>query len=230
MKTIKKFAGIILTTSWAISIFAGAAPAYAQEPETGESSAPASVSSFTCEDLGKPDKEQGLIISIIEESIGSETLDDGESKVINCIRETNCISKSVTEDHTEGHERGATEAPTVIECTPKFVTSGCSPTTTPAFGQPGSTSCQRVQVFISQSGLGLLTAYLSTIYRWSAGVIGIVTVFYMIWGGIKIATAGDDTAAYDEAKKKIIQSIAGLVLLFLSAVILYTINPNFFTF
>jgi threonine/homoserine/homoserine lactone efflux protein len=71
--------------------------------------------------------------------------------------------------------------------------------------------------------------YIGIIYRWAAGVIGIVSVIYLVWGGFMITAAQDDTEAINKAKEKIMQSIAGLILLFLSAVILYTINPNFFT-
>lgn len=92
-----------------------------------------------------------------------------------------------------------------------------------------NTKCQRVQIFLAESGTSLLYGYISRIYRWAASVVGVMAVLYLIWGGIQIATAGDNSGKIDEAKQKIFQSIAGLILLFLSGVILYTINPNFFT-
>ncbi len=94
---------------------------------------------------------------------------------------------------------------------------------------PDSATCQRVQIFFTKSGAELLYTYVGTIYKWAAGTIGIVTVLLLVWGGIEISTAGGDQGKTEKAKERIIQSLAGLVLLFLSALILYTINPNFFT-
>lgn len=95
---------------------------------------------------------------------------------------------------------------------------------------PSGASCQRVQVFFNKSGTSLLYAYIGVIYRWAAGTIGIVCVIILVVSGLQITIAGDNSGKIDEAKERITQSLAGLALLFLSAVILYTINPNFFTF
>ena len=50
----------------------------------------------------------------------------------------------------------------------------------------------------------------------------------MVYSGIEISMAAEDSAKVDAAKARIMQSIAGLVLLFLSGLVLYTINPSFF--
>lgn len=157
---------------------------------------------LTCETLNDPAETKNYVISIIEEQLGNITSTTADTDhILQCFRQTTCDQETQ-------------------ECRSEYVSS-CSPSDT--------VTCQRVQAFVSQSGLGLLFSYIGTIYRWSAGVIGIVSVFYLVYGGIKIATAGDNTAAIDDAKAKIIQSLAGLILLFISAVVLYTINPNFFT-
>jgi hypothetical protein len=180
----------------------------------------ASAAPISCQDLNNPDATKSYVISIVEEQFGQAPKDD--PNVFRCARETTCeeVQQKPAEGSNppaEGESAPATQTET--QCTSKYVDS-CTPSDT--------TICQTVQVFIAQSGLELLFSYLGLIYRWAAGMIGIVSVFYLIYGGIKIATAGDNTSAIDEAKAKIIQSIAGLILLFLSAVILYTINPNFF--
>ncbi len=186
----------------------------------------AAIPNFTCNDLngqqepsengdsapaGNAEKLQNYIVTILEEEIsgsgGNDFDEDQEVKVLTCIRKTSC---------TEANER--------TECTSEYVplgTQNCSP------GE--NEFCQRVQVIIAQSGINLLMTYLGIIYRWAAGIIGIISVAYLIYGGFLVATAQDDTGKIDTAKEKIFQSLAGLVLLFLSAVILYTINPNFFT-
>lgn len=168
----------------------------------------AQVGAISCQDLNSGEATKDWIISIIEEQFeeGATSLEEGTFTML-CARETVC---------TEGEEEGTGE------CNSKYVDpTACSP------GE--NTICQTVRVFGSKSGLGLLFTYIGLIYRWVAGVIGVVAVFYIVYAGIKISTAGDNTAAVDEAKTKIIQAIAGLVLLFISAVVLYTINPNFFT-
>ncbi len=154
-------------------------------------------------------KLQNYIVTILEEEIsGSENItfdEDQEVKVMSCIRKTSCNT-------IDGR----------TDCTSEYVGLGqCTP------GE--NEFCQRVQVIIAQSGINLLMTYLGIIYRWAAGIIGIISVAYLIYGGFLVATAQDDTGKIDTAKEKIFQSLAGLVLLFLSAVILYTINPNFFT-
>jgi len=175
---------------------------------------------FYCEDLTinekKPTDEskklqQNYIITILEEEIAdtssnlAPTDNTNYYQVLNCMRQTTCVV--------------ADEKST---CTSSYVEpTECSP-------DGGKVFCQRVQVLITQSGLTLLMLYLKIIYQWAAGVIGIVSVAYMIWGGFTIATAQDDTSSIDKAKERIFQSLGGLILLFLSAVILYTINPNFF--
>ena len=88
-------------------------------------------------------------------------------------------------------------------------------------------TCQRVQIIQATGGLDLLNQYVRMIYLWSAGVIGIISVLIMVVSGIEImitGSAGDISAA----KGRIVKSLIGLVLLFLSGLILYTINPTFF--
>ncbi|MCA9373715.1 MAG: hypothetical protein R3B71_04535 [Candidatus Gracilibacteria bacterium] len=169
---------------------------------------------FTCSVLQNPESAKGYVITVLEEQFDNPTTTADTLQSLRCIRKTEC---------TEGvPAEGSTKA-TPAECRSTYVRPGeCTPS--------DKVFCQTVQVLIAQSGLELLFTYIGLIYRWLASVIGIVVVFYIVYGGIKISTAGDNTAAIDEAKTKIIQAIAGLVLLFISAIVLYTINPNFFTF
>ena len=90
------------------------------------------------------------------------------------------------------------------------------------------TTCQRIQVIRANSGTELIYNYVGMIYKWAAGTVGIISVFVMVFGGVEIITAGADSAKIENAKKHIMQSLSGLVILFLSGLILYTINPTFF--
>jgi len=163
-----------------------------------------------CADLGNPDQTINLVITVLEETIGAPSSKATDTNVISCFRITKCTKE-------EG-------------CKPKYgeLDDGCSPVAYNEKTQEG-TICDRVQAYIAKSGAGLLFAYIGTIYRWAAGTIGIVCVLFLVVGGVQITIAGDNQGIIDDAKQRIIQSIAGLVILLLSAIILYTVNPNFFT-
>lgn len=175
------------------------------------------LSDVNCDDLSKPDQTINLVITILEETIGAPSVEkkdettkekkDKTTKIITCFRETKCTEFSKGE-------------PKICIKSESKYTESCTPSE--------EKTCSRVQVFIAKSGAGLLYAYIGTIYRWAAGTIGIVCVLFLVVGGVQISIAGDNQGMVDSAKERITQSIAGLVLLLLSAIILYTINPNFF--
>ncbi len=81
----------------------------------------------------------------------------------------------------------------------------------------------------SGSGIDLISNYLGIIYKWLAGIVGGVAVLMIVVGGIQIASGGGDQNNVTEGKTKIMQALTGLVVLFLSGLILYTINPTFFS-
>lgn len=89
-------------------------------------------------------------------------------------------------------------------------------------------TCQRVQIIKAKSGAELLYTYVGMIYKWAAGTIGIIAVFTMVYSGVLIIASNGNSEAIEGAKDRITQSIAGLVVLFLSGLILYSINPTFF--
>lgn len=92
-----------------------------------------------------------------------------------------------------------------------------------------SLSCSIKERISGKTGSDILGTYVSAIYRWAAGIVGIVSVLIMVFSGIQISMAGGDSAKIDTAKNRIMQSLIGLAILFLSGLILYTINPSFFT-
>jgi len=89
-------------------------------------------------------------------------------------------------------------------------------------------ACDPVQVILSKGGTSLIEGYIGSIYRWGASIAGIIAVLIIVFSGIQIAAAGGEPQTIEDAKKRIVKSLAGLVVLFLSGLILYTINPNFF--
>jgi hypothetical protein len=88
--------------------------------------------------------------------------------------------------------------------------------------------CALVQIIIGQSGTAILKTYVAILYRWAAGLVGIVAVLVIVISGIQISTDQGSGEGVGAAKTRIIQALSGLVILFLSGLILYTINPTFF--
>jgi len=153
------------------------------------------------------DAEKGsgdyVITTVLEEQIGEATPPAGQTSAEMVIKQCFRVTTKEGDKWKSKYAEGCTITP--------------------------DTKCQRVQIIFAKSGTAILYGYIGMIYRWAASVVGVMAVLYLIWGGIQITTAGGDSGKIDKAKEKIFQSIAGLVLLFLSGVILYTINPNFFT-
>jgi hypothetical protein len=79
-----------------------------------------------------------------------------------------------------------------------------------------------------KTGLDLLKNYLSIVYKYGASIIGIVAVLIIVASGIQIMMGGVDADMVSQAKTRILQAILSLVILFLSAAILVTVNPGFF--
>ena len=84
------------------------------------------------------------------------------------------------------------------------------------------------QVIRGADGNEILESYAAMVYKWLAGFIGVVAVLMMVVGGIQISTAGANQEGLQSGKDRIYAAFAGLALLFLASLILYTINPNFF--
>jgi len=82
----------------------------------------------------------------------------------------------------------------------------------------------------AQGPFVLLYNYIGLIYKYLSGLIIGFVVLMVIAGGIMITTSGGDTGKRDEGISLIKKSLTGMVLWFLSSLILYTINPIFFRF
>lgn len=100
----------------------------------------------------------------------------------------------------------------------------------PEYADPKKFSfyCQQVQVFLSKGGTSLIEGYISTIFNWAFGLVGLISVLVIMISAAQISLSGGDTQAIDSAKTRILKSLAGIAVLALAGLILYTINPNFF--
>ena len=163
------------------------------------------LAELTCDSLNNPGQITNTIFTIIEEPLG-----DDKANSMYCYRTTEVKDSGCPQNANNKGNKGLIST----------YTDDCFPSET--------TQCKRIQVIQGTSGIEMLYNYIGLVYRWAARTIGIVCVFFIIWGGFDVATAGDNSGKLDEAKKRIIQSLSGLVLLFLSAMILHIVNPNFY--
>jgi hypothetical protein len=172
------------------------------------------------------------MVVITEERLGAP---DGKT-TFNCYRETKCTVKP-TEVGTE--KDGKTPKTQLLrQCVTTITTDSPANCTTNAkiaeqvakapVENEFYTICEPIMVYVSQAGTELLYYYMGQIYKYMATLGGLIAVLALIVAGIMRSTAGDNTTQITEANKIITKCISGLVVLFLSAIILYTINPNFF--
>lgn len=185
-----------------------------------------STSQFT-EGAPQPDPSlAGKLVVITEEPLG---VADGKT-TFRCARQIICTVKK--QDGT------STKSPMVRKCTSKYVDANACKSDSPEeitnkLGMPLEVDdkyevCEPVMVYVTDPGNSLLFFYIGQVYRYMATLGGIIAVLVLIIAGIMRATAGDSPDRVSKANALVYKSISGLVLLFLSAVILYTINPNFF--
>jgi len=79
------------------------------------------------------------------------------------------------------------------------------------------------------AGGATLQTYIPGIYKLGVGMAGVLAVLMITWGGLEYMMS-EAVSSKAEAKKRIWSALGGLILAFLSYVILYTINPNLVTF
>lgn len=82
----------------------------------------------------------------------------------------------------------------------------------------------------ASNGVDLINQYISMIYLWAASIIGILAVLMIVVSGIQIIFGGANTEIVSDARGRIMQALLSLVLLFCTALLLRTVNPNFFGF
>jgi hypothetical protein len=111
------------------------------------------------------------------------------------------------------------------------------PPSTPSPGSGGSYQVKLQEPLSGQSaylsasnGVDLVNQYISMIYAWAASIVGIVAVLIIVVSGIQIIFGGANQELVSSAKNQIMQALLSLVLLFAMALILRTVNPNFFGF
>lgn len=177
----------------------------------------------------KPGPDEGYIITIIEEPLYEENI--GETKAggngddyVSRI----CYRNYFTFTPPDELEVSTSELSTI--CSESGKKAFLNTEIQKEFDIQIRFTCQRVQVLLTRGGSSALAGYVNVIYRWAASIVGIIAVTVIIISAIQISIAGGESTGIDEAKKRIMQSLLGIAILFLSGLILNFINPNFFTF
>jgi hypothetical protein len=94
---------------------------------------------------------------------------------------------------------------------------------------PYAVYCDKIQVIYGEGGIDLFKKYVGFIYRLAASLIGIVAVLVIMISGIQISMAQGDADQVSGARDRITQSLIAIGFLFVSGIILYAVNPTFFT-
>ncbi len=158
--------------------------------------------------------DDGFLITIVEEPLEAKENNEGDFRYRICYRHTYQFNGEsgdliTSSEFSNKNQKCYTGLPTGGNLKAKY-------------------SCKQVQVLLSKGGTSLLYGYIGMIYRWGASMVGIVAVLIIVISGIQISAAGGDQEAVTSSKKRILQSIAGIAVLLLSGLILYTVNPTFF--
>ncbi|MCC6643705.1 hypothetical protein IT411_03060 [Candidatus Peregrinibacteria bacterium] len=182
----------------------------------------------------------GKIVVITEEPLG--TADGNTTK--RCARKTECTYQTGNKPSGEGDPNAkpvpgdpGEVAAQKRSCKVSYEEIGsCTGTNSAEIektlsdssNQSPFTICEIVQVYVTEGGTNLLYYYIGQIYKYMAWLGGFIAVFILIIAGLMRTTAGDNAEQITKANGLITKCISGLILLFLSAIILYAINPNFF--
>ncbi|MBI5152005.1 hypothetical protein HZA39_00560 [Candidatus Peregrinibacteria bacterium] len=161
------------------------------------------------------DERTKYIITPLEESIAGENVKGDKNEIRQCTR-------VIMDGNCKWIGDSAKAPPEAKSATYTKIIDGIK-------CPSGALRCERVTYLLAKTGTGVIEMYVGLIYRWAASLAGIVCILIMIVSGIQISAAGEDTQGVESAKKRIFQSLTALVILFMSALILYMINPDFFT-
>lgn len=238
-KLIKKSLAVIIGTAISLSLFSF--PAYAgimgpfpepaePNPEEGvptpdqdtQNAVDEFFNPYGSDDVACVDEkgaDRGYIITILEEAFETQTSNsDPNYQTRICYRNNYQVKNLKTGK---------------INNIPKLLTT-CSPTAKRIADTKSQGDieirfgCKEVLVILSKGGTTMIYGYIGMIYRWAARLVGLIAVLVIVLSGMQLAAAGGDSEAVNSAKKRIIQSLAGIAILFLSSLILNTVNPTFY--
>lgn len=92
------------------------------------------------------------------------------------------------------------------------------------FSQPADACVEEGEYM--KCSINWLSEYISGIYKYGIGIVGILATVVMMFGGFLYLTAAGDKSRITEAKEWIKASLTGLVIAMSSYMILYQVNPE----
>ena len=116
-------------------------------------------------------------------------------------------------------EIGFANNPTIaVEVTEKIPGANC-----------GEANADGIYTCNITSGFSSITSIMWAIIKYFTYLTALAAVLYIVINGILYSMSGLDAGAKDTAKKRIVQTLLGLVLLFLAGTILNAIAPWVYT-
>jgi hypothetical protein len=91
---------------------------------------------------------------------------------------------------------------------------------------PGADKLESVTCTESSCSIPWLAKYIVGLQKYAIGAVGILAAIVMMFGGVLWLTAGGNSKQIEDAKTWIVGGLTGLLLVFGSYLILYTINPK----
>lgn len=172
--------------------------------------------------ITEDDKKTGKIYTVLEEVLDTPGIASKQSEIRKCFRYTEVLNGCTVKEKVDQQKSNIA---ILKECP-----NGVPNTGRDVFGQ--LFDCHEVSVIITDpnsGGIGFLQIYVGLIYKWAAGVVGIIAVLIIVVSGIQISASNGEPEAATKAKERIVQAISGLAVLFFASALLYIINPTFFT-
>ena len=92
---------------------------------------------------------------------------------------------------------------------------------------PGPESAYTLeQPFAGKASVKNIGEYIQLVYRFALGIVGIIAVVLIMFGGLRWMAAAGNESMITEAKEIVTSAVTGLVIALLSYVILAFINPQ----
>lgn len=185
----------------------------------------------------KDGPDNGYVISIIEEPLNVDASGEGTDYVIRrCFRNTFQYMETTPIADGKDADGKTKKKDTLVPKSASMLSDKCSNKAQGLMKKykddkdiQAAYSCKEVQAILTRGGTSAIYGYINMLYRWGASLVGIIAVTIIIISGIQISASGGDSEAINSAKKRILQSVVGIIVLFLASLILYTANPTFFT-
>ncbi|MBI4407394.1 MAG: hypothetical protein HY565_02735 [Candidatus Kerfeldbacteria bacterium] len=86
------------------------------------------------------------------------------------------------------------------------------------------------QPFAGEDRITSSSQYINAVYRFALGIVGIIAVVLIMFGGLRWMSAAGNESIVTEAKEIVTSAVIGLVIALLSYVILAFINPKILNF